>query len=273
MPLLRLYGFLCSGWLTCAGLFPPPCAAADGISFRLSQQDSRLTVTLLGSDPVFYPTVLRMLADGRWAVLLPTAGSAARSGLSPGESLDLQWPKPGLHQDSGALEQMQPVMVRYFEQTGLGLGQIAFFQPPPRQDGFLNAGYADGVLVIDAGRERTNAVRATWVLWPQEDGVRGLLEPLRLEPAQPPAQRIDWRSAAGELRIETGGGLPEITVLHETDRGFVLQTVPGGSAPSNERGFRIHASPALYRLACAALAAAVLALLLYFVRTRRRVAP
>lgn len=273
MLILRSRLARCRCCLACACLLLSLAAAAEEISFRLSQEQSRLSVALLGDGAAYYPSVLRMLPDGRWERLAPAPGTVARAELRAGDTLELAWPQTAPAQDADPLARMQPVMVRYFEQLGIGVGQISLFQPPPPATDPLRTGYADGVLTIHAGHQQINPARASWVLWPREDGAAQLLLPFRENQTQPAAQRIDWRSGAMTARIEIGTDQPEVILLHETDHGYVMQTVPRGTPDIHQLPGWVGTSQTFYGLALAALATAVVALLRQVVRSRRRAAP
>jgi len=132
-------------WIIFLVSFP---AIADDISFRLSLDDATLMVTLLGEKTVFYPEVLRMLPDGRWEPLAPKPGTALPAEMLPEKEYALKWtdrPLPSL----APIERLLPLMVRYFEQDGINSGQISFFYAPPTATKTIQAGYANGLLVIE----------------------------------------------------------------------------------------------------------------------------
>lgn len=251
-------------------------AMAGDISFRLSLTGSTLIVTLLGESQAFYPAVLRMLPDGRWEPLAPKSGSVLPAELLPGKNYELEWPDTRPLQDLTQLERLLPVMVRYFEVDGVSFGQIAFINAPPPAIETLQAGYSNGSLVIAPPKAdravgaASNTIHATWVLWPQEEGIALINEPLRFEHVQPPARRIEWQPGASTFRINTGKVQPEAMLLHETAQGYVLQTVAGsGLQGRQQRAVWLEASSKFYGIALLSALVAVIALLLHFIRAAR----
>lgn len=268
----RLSPLLRHGLLTCTLFLVSLSALAGDISFRLSLSGSTLTVTPLGQGPAFYLAVLHMLPDGRWEPLLPKSGSAIPAELLPGKDYQLEWPDTRPLQSLTPFERLQPVMVRYFEQDGVGFGQISFFHPPPPATAPLQAGYSDGLLVISppVAHDAAPAIRATWVLWPQEGGIAPLHQPPGFEHVQPAARRIEWQPGANAIRIDSGKGQPEAVLLHETAQGYVLQMVAAsGVQGSQQRAAWLEASSKFYGIALLAALAAAVALLLYRVRAAR----
>lgn len=242
-------------------------ALAGTLAFRLSLTGSELTVTNQGDSSAFYPAIFRMLADGRWAQL---EASASPAELAPGMRLQLKWPDTPAAQQASALERMRPVMVRFFDQAGVGFGQVSLLHPPPAATA-LKARYVHGLLQIEAP-EGVPPVRATWVLWPQEHGIRPIRLPLRFEHSQPPAQRIDWaRQGKAPFQLDAGAGQPNVMLVHETGQGYALQAVPGGGMGGREqRAAWLDATPKFYAAALIALVLAVGAMVLQFLRRPRR---
>jgi len=258
--------------LTCILFLVSLSALAGDISFRLSLSDSTLTITPLGQSPVFYPAVLHMLADGRWEALAPKSGLALPAELLPGKDYQLEWPDTRPLQDLTPFERLQPVMVRYFEQDGVSFGQISFFHPPPPATAPLQAGYSEGLLVVrpPAARDTAHAIRASWVLWPQEEGIAPLHQSPGFEHVQPAARRIEWQAGANAIQIDSGKGQPEAVLLHESAQGYELQTLAGsGLQGRQQRAAWLDASSKLYGMALLAALAAVAALLLYRARAAR----
>jgi len=209
-----------------------------------------------------------LLADGNWS-RLAAAGKLAE--LAPGARTQFNWSEQRPLEQLPALERMQPVMVRFFDQAGVGFGQISFFHTPPVTKTKLRAGYVGGVLQVEPP-DAVFSVRASWVLWPREEGVRPIRLPLRFEHQQPPALRVDWlRQGREPFQLDTGAGLPEAMLLHETDQGYVLQRVPGGGLQGREqRAAWLDAPKKLYATALIALILAAGAMLLQYVRRPRR---
>lgn len=253
-----------------------PVATAADISFRLSKLPGKLTVTLQGDASAYYPVALRMMPDGRWNPLPPVTGSRIPVELTPNTSFDVEWPDTGSSKDPSPLERLQPVMVRFFEQDGVSLGQIAFFHEPATASQTLPAEYIDGSLLIDPaqiGREnkdRPEKIHASWILWPQEDGVAPLGSAVHFEHHQPAALHIDWRTVSGKLKVDTGQGQPDALLLHETTQGLAIQRIAGTTTSRQPLPAWINASSLFYRLAILLAVVALLVLLSNLVRSRRR---
>lgn len=253
--------------LICAIWMASLPALAGDTAFRLTLDGSTLIVTSLGKDQAFYPAVLRLLPDGRWQPLSAQPGSTLPAELIKDQDYLLAW--PDAQQDFSRIENLLPVMVRYFDVNGASFGQIAFLNTPPPAADTLQAGYIDGSLAISPP-QTGQPIRASWVLWPQEEGMAALDKPLRFEHVQPPAQRIAWQASAGTFHLSTGGAQPDVVLLHETARGFVLQTVAGNNLTDRQQRTNwIDASTVLYRAALVAALLAAIALLPHFIRTRR----
>ena len=199
---------------------------AGSISFQLSLTGTTLTLTSKGDSSAFYPEVFLLRADGRWERLARTSSAASPAELTPGGQLDLRWPQSldGRPLESlPPLERLRPLMVRFFDQAGVSFGQISFMQAPLIANETLSARYADGLLAVSppSGAE----IRATWVIWPQEEGIGPIHRPVIFEHDQPPARRIEWQAGMRPLRLPTGAAEPLVMLLHETSQGFKLQTV------------------------------------------------
>lgn len=244
-------------------------ALAGVLTFRLSLTGSQLTVISQGDSSAFYPAVYRMLPDGKWARLAATSTPAE---LAAGARLELSWPNTRPPEQMSEFERMQPVMVRFFDQAGVGFGQISFFRAPPAAKTPVKARYASGALQIEAP-DGAASIRASWVLWPQEEGIMPIRLPVRFEQRAPPsALRIDWRRQ-GKLpfRLDTGAGQPDVYLLHETEQGYGLQLVPGGGLQGREqRAAWLDAAPKYYAASLIALAIAAGAMTLQFLRRPRR---
>jgi hypothetical protein len=249
-------------------LLLPISALAGSVSFQLSLTGAELTVINQGNGSAYYPAVFTLLADGSWSRL---AAPDKPAELAPGARMLLTWPELRPREQLPALERMQPVMVRFFDQAGVGFGQISFFHNPPAAKTRLRARYAGGVLQVEPP-DAVFSIRASWVLWPQEDGIAPIRLPLRFEHRQPPARRIDWLSQGNEpLQLDTGAGLPEAMLLHETEQGYALQRVPNAGLQGREqRAAWLNASKKLYTASLIALALAAGAMLLQFLRRPRR---
>jgi hypothetical protein len=243
-------------------------ALAGGVSFRLSLTGSELTVISQGDTSAFYPAVFRMLPDGSWAQL-EASGTPAE--LAAGARLALIWPDTRPLEQVSELERMQPVMVRFFDQAGVGFGQISFFHAPPPAKATVKARYTGGALQIEPP-DGASSIRASWVLWPREEGIGPIRFPVRFEHRPPPALRIDWRrQGAVPFRLDTGAGQPEVILLHESEQGYGLQLVPGGGLQGKEqRSAWLNATAKFYTASLIALAIAAGAMILQFLRRPRR---
>ena len=206
-------------------------AVAGNISFQLDQTGSQLKLTNRGDSSAYYPAVFLLQANGNWKALRPLAVPAE---LNSGASATLAWPASAPETLSG-IERAQAVMVRFFDQAGVGFGQISFFRTPPAVATPLKAGYAEGELQIDSPAPGA-PIRATWVLWPQELGIAPIRNAVRFEHQQPPAQHIEWQSRpAGSFRLATGAGQPVAVLVHEVGDAYALQFVPGGGLQGREQ--------------------------------------
>jgi len=241
---------------------------AGSLSFRLSLTGSQLTLINQGDSSAFYPAVFSILSDGGWRQL-EAAGVTAE--LAAGARMQFGWPDARPLQQLSDLERMQPVMVRFFDQAGVGFGQISFFRAPPATTTLLKTQYVSDALQIEAPAGEP-AIRASWVLWPQEDGIRPIRLPVRFEHHPPPAQRIDWRRQGGiPFRLDTGAGRPAAILIHETEQGHSLQLVPGGGLQGREqRAAWLDATPKFYAASLIALAIAAAAMVLQFLRRPRQ---
>jgi hypothetical protein len=253
--------------LAVSALLCSASALAGSASFGLSLTGSQLSVINQGNIPAFYPAVFRMLADGSWVQL---RASNAVAELLAGANLELAWPDARPLEEMPELERMQPVMVRFFDQSGVSFGQIALFHPPPTAKTALKAGYVNGALQIEPP-DGVSSVRAGWVLWAQEEGIDPIRGPMRFTPQPPPAVRIDWsRDGRALRRLDTGAGQPAVTLLHETEQGYAQQFVPdGGRQGREQRAAWLDAAPQFYGASVIALVFAAGAMVVQFLRRPR----
>jgi len=213
-------------WLCLSGQ-----ALAGEVSFRLTRKGELLHVVNLGDSAAYYPSVMRLRTDGVWEVLQRLGREAEVAQLLPGAAMAWSWQQAPT--DRPVMASL-PVMVRFFDSAGVGIGQVSFLNRPPLATQPLVAAYHGGNLEIQppaAGQE----IRATWVLWGQEEGIRPLAGNSRFEHGQPPARRIEWRPGMTFQRLELGGGLPSAALLHETAQDIELQLVPGGGIRGKEQ--------------------------------------
>lgn len=258
--------FLCLAWLLQAMATP---AHAGSIGFGLSLTENRLTVTNQGNSSAYYPTAFRLLGDGRWEQLTLTPGSKQPAELPPGAQLDFAWPENRPLSGLPPLEALRPVMVRFFDQAGASFGQMSFFNQPLTATDTLAAGYVDGKMRI--APPTGTAIRATWLLWPQEEGIAPLRKPVDFLPRQPPARHITWNQETKPQTFDLGAGLPVAFLLHETNQGLRLQVVAdGGVQGSQQRTGWLDRSAAFQLWACGLAILGGLALLWQTTRIRRQ---
>lgn len=224
------------------------CAAhAGSITFYLELTGTKLALINTGDSTAFFPRALMMHADGRWQPVLPPPGQPALTQLAPGARMELAWPDVRPLDQLAPLERLRPVMVRFFDQAGVGFGQISLFTTPPAAAAPLAATYADDALQLSP--PQNDAIRATWVLRPQEEGIAGIRTALKSDAVQPPARRIDWRQER-RVRIDTGAGMPPAILIHETAQGYRLQQVAAGrEGGRQQRALWLAAGPVFYALA------------------------
>jgi len=243
-------------------------AVAGSISFQLSLTGTMLTLTSKGDSSAFYPAVFSLRADGRWESLAQIPSAPPRAELPPGGQMNLRWPQSldGRPPESlPPLERLRPLMVRFFDQAGVSFGQISFMQAPPIANETVPTRYADGLLTVSP--PNGNAIRATWVIWPQEEGIGPIHRQVIFEHEQPPARRIEWQAGMSPLRLPTSAAEPLVMLLHETAQGFKLQTVSreGGQGRQQRSGW-LDAQMWWYS---GSLVALILAMLLPFARLLR----
>lgn len=210
-------------------------ALAGNISFNLTISGNKFTLVNQGDSPAFHPVVLRLLENGHWESLPPFPGSQPPVEFKPQAKLDLLWSERPAASGPTSLEALRPVMVRFFDQAGTGFGQLSFFtQPQPVGDDLtLEAGYTDGRLRLVPPKNPT--LKASWLVWPQEEGIAALTAPLNPQQAQPDAIRIQWDANSKEQLLDLGKGMPTAFLLHETPQGLRSQVVPTGRAPGRQQ--------------------------------------
>ncbi|RJG03403.1 hypothetical protein [Noviherbaspirillum sedimenti] len=251
-------------------LLPALPAQAGNISFNLSITGDRLTLSNQGDSPAFAPRVLRLLDGGHWETLQPPAGEQAPRELKPQAQYQLTWPERAPPANTASPETLRPVMVRFFDQAGAGFGQISFFnQPQPASDDLtLDAGYVDGRLRI--GSPKNPAIKATWLLWAQEEGIAALSGPVTATRPQPDALRIEWGPGSGAQNLDLGQGMPVAFLLHETAQGLRSQVVPTGRVQGRQQRTAWLNLAAQFRSAALVALLAGLALLAWHLGTRRK---
>jgi len=206
---------------------------AGNIFFGMSIRGNTLTLTNQGNSTAFYPTMLRLQSDGQWVPLARAPGTPASVELLAGATTEFAWSDPRSGQEAFQLEKLRPVMVRFYDQAGSGFGQISFFNEPQAAPETLDARYVHGKMTITPPEFPT--IRASWLLWPQENGIDPLRFPLSLDIAQPPARRIEWRSGMEPVKIDLGAGQPFAMLLHETGQGLMIQNVADGGLQGRQQ--------------------------------------
>lgn len=218
---------------------------AEGVSFQLSKTAGSLSLSLAGPGTAYYPAVFVLRQDGAWEQLPPFAKNSHT--LSSGETQHFVW-----KENSGSpqsIESLDALMVRYFEADGVGLGQISFFNHP-KPESLLTTEYTAGLLKLSVATESQLKPKATWILTPHEMGAAPLSQPLQTSHAQPIAQRIDWSVQTLPTSVKIGDGRSEVFLVHETEQGFRLQTLPGNYPPNLElRSAWLNESKRLFALA------------------------
>lgn len=246
-------------------------AHAGNITFSMSLTGPRLTLSAQEGSSAFYPAVSRMLPDGSWQPLALAPGFVTPAVMVGGSQLEFVWPDARPLQSLPLFERIQPMMVRFFDQAGVSLGQISFFNQPPLASEKLQADYAAGQLVITPPAEASSTILSSWLLWSQEEGIAPIRTPIKFDLKQPSARHIVWRPGMEKLRVDTGAGQPSAMLLHDTTQGYVLQVIPSGGLQGREqRSAWLDASAWFYGAGSLAASIAVLMLLLNFVRSRRK---
>ncbi|MGZ3235945.1 MAG: hypothetical protein ACXU8A_01050 [Burkholderiaceae bacterium] len=237
-------------------------AHAGNIFFGLSINGNTITLTNQGNSSAYYPVVMRLLSDGRWEPLAPPAGITSSAELASNAHTDFIWPAAVPQQKPFPLDLFRPVMVRFFDQAGNGFGQISFFTQPPVTSDLSESRYVNGLMTIAPPRNEGGVViGASWLLWPQEEGIAPLSAPVSFVHKQPPARRIEWQPGMDKLRLNLGAGLPSAILLHEVGGGYVVQNlINGGVQGVQQRASWLDASVRFYNWAegIAAVAAIVL---------------
>lgn len=224
--------------LACLLLLATPPALAGNIHFGLAQTDHKLVLTNQGNSTAYYPVVLRLLADGRWEPLPRLANRPPVAELPAGAQLELQWPLQPKEKEANGSKLFAgavPVMVRFFDQAGAMFGQISFFQQPPLTSLGVAATYRNGELWITPPAAADQRIRASWLLWGQEEGIAALAGTANFAHRQAPARRIEWQNTAAPLHFNLGAGQPAAILLHETAAGLEMQVLSSGGLQGREQ--------------------------------------
>ena len=244
---LLLRSRFCLVLTLCLAVLAAP-ASAGSIHFGLERGSDRLVLTHQGDSIAYYPQVFQLLGNGQWQALRPLSGQAKPTELLPQGKLELSWVLPS---GEGPIQFALPVMVRFFDQAGAGMGQISFFNQPVATAEPLSAAYQRGWMVIEPP-PAAGAIQASWLLWPQEEGIAPLAGNIDFEHQQPAARRLEWQAGAKPARLHLGKGQPAAMLLHETSRGYESQGVGDGRLRGVEqRAFWLKQSHVLFDLALA----------------------
>ncbi|MBI1890322.1 MAG: hypothetical protein HYS18_06745 [Burkholderiales bacterium] len=234
-------------------------AHAGNIAFGLSLTGTKLTLINQGNASAFYPAVFRLLENGQWQRLPLPPGANQPAELAAGATFEFVWPDQRPREQLPPLESLRTIMVRFFDQAGAGFGQISFFNQPMPATDTLQAGYEHGLMTITP--PTGNSIRASWLLWPQEEGIGPLTGAVSFEHQQPNARRIEWRPGMEKLRMSLGGGQPTAFLMHETAQGLTFQTIyDGGVQGRQQRTAWLNASRWFFGVTYGLLAAAILLL-------------
>ena len=247
-------------------------ALAGTIHFGIARTGNELVLTNIGNSSAYFPVAFRLLSDGRWEPLPLPAGSPSPGEVAAHGQMTVLWPDQTNQPQNNPFAASTPIMLRFFDQAGAGLGQISFFAQPPIVPPLVKAAYADGRLTLTPpdNASGSDTVRASWLLWSQEEGIAPLGGPQHFSHAQPAAQHIEWQASV-DRHFALGAGLPTALLLHETTNGLTLQIVPSGGVQGNEqRTGWLKASGRFYQLAEIVAGIAALALVWQIVSTRRQ---
>ena len=199
-------------------------AQAGEVAFRYTLTGGRLTIQNVGNEAAFYPKVFRWEAGGGWRVLAPESDAPVRLPVEGGFSV--RWP------GTGARTSARAVVTRFFDQAGSSFGLIGFLDPISLEPEPLRAGYEDGRLRVRS--PASGLIRATWVLWSDENDLAELAGRVDFGRGEPRARRVDWAAGAPEP-MDLGGTLPPASLVHETKGGPSLQGVERGRPRSRPR--------------------------------------
>jgi hypothetical protein len=238
-------------------------AHAGNIFFGLSINGNTITLTNQGNSSAYYPVVMRLLPDGRWEPLAPPAGIAPSAELASSAHIDFIWPTATAQQKPFPLDIFRPIMVRFFDQAGNGFGQISFFTQPSVTSDLSESRYENGLMTIAPPRNEGGVViGASWLLWPQEEGIAPLNAPVTFKHKQPPARRIEWKPGMDKLHLNLGAGLPSAILLHEVGGGYAMQNlISGGVQGVQQRTSWLDASGPFYNWAEGIAAVAIIVML------------
>lgn len=177
----------------------------------------------LGDSTAYYPVVFQLDNAGAW---LPLRSDLHSSELPPRGVLTVDLPPNSSPANNLDFKAVQPLMIRFFDQTGVSFGQVYLLHPLPESRYKVSARYVGSRLRLNAPTNGIN-IRATWVLVPFEVGISPIFRAQQFTYYQPPATRIDWQQKQS-ADIDIGPTITTTILLHETSDGFALQMVQKG---------------------------------------------
>ncbi|MFA6015754.1 MAG: hypothetical protein WC742_11875 [Gallionellaceae bacterium] len=175
-----------------------------------------------------------MLPDGRWESLSSAEKTKNPAEMTPGTRLDWNWSVRPAHEKFSEISRIQPMMVRFFDQAGVSFGQISFFQQPPVAQVNLHTQYRDAELQISAP-QNSSVLQASWLLWPQEEGISSIDRAVNFTQQQPDAAFFDWKNSELKQYVATGLGQPAAVLLHQTPQGYRIQFIQGGGLQGRQQ--------------------------------------
>ena len=203
---------------------------AGSITLNFELRGNHCTITNRGDSAAYYPHLFQLGRDGQWITLKT---ELQQPQLTPGGTLTADLIESPVGSGGAGIEQLQTVMIRFFDQAGVSFGHLSVLRPPPATGPKIAARYASKRLRLDAPSAKDN-IRATWILVPLEEGIAPIVKPLQFTYLQPPARRIAWDQKQPAV-IDTGVTMPLATLVHETADGLSLQVVPRGSSGYEHR--------------------------------------
>lgn len=258
MPRIPSLCFALQSFLAVVALIFALPASAGSVYFSLDRTGNNLVVTNMGNSSAFYPRVLRLNSNGQWETLPPKPGKGFPAELAATAKFEVLWTEPSGPASAASgtpLEATQPMMIRFFDQAGSGFGQISFFNQPASSATAIPSAYVDGKLKFSPD----GAIRNSWLLWAQEEGISPLTKPVHFEHAQPPAKQIDWQ-VQKDQPLDLGAGQPSAMLLHAMQAGWQLQIVGSGGLQGHEqKSAWLSASDSFYLFAKSVGAATLIA--------------
>lgn len=209
---------------------------AGTINFSFELRDNRCVVVNRGDSLAYYPAIFKLGHDGRWTALKTDRQPAE---LQPGGTLTITLEETSaLNSSMGVgtgtvnfsntstlsnIDSLYPVMIRFFDQSGVSFGQVSLLRSPPESAYTVRAAYRGNRFRMYSPADK-NKIQATWVLAPFEEGIAPIFRPMTFTHSHPAATRIDWKQQK-KADVEIGTTRPAVFLLHETPDGLRLQSV------------------------------------------------